>query len=452
MISRTTSYLTTVLQINKFLLLLLGGVVGACSVNQETQQYDAFGGYTGIQRGATGWFRVEQVNDRWMFITPQGHGYVALGANHTGRYLNEREQSAGLYERVDDNREQAEEAMYQAYVESGLNAGEAYAPLNPYLENRLPHIAHFNYPNSKHTFDIFDDSVQTSFRQHLLPQCQSVASDSLLLGIAFVDLPIWDSRRVDFYRSLPPLAPGKQAYQRFLMNQHATIQELNESYGTSLASFDELLETTDWALDTEQASIQQDDDLFMGQIAEKLYPLLRDIVREGAPNHLFLGERYVLRMVPEPVLQTVGKYVDVFCTQALILSPQRPPEWQVFQQGGYDSTFAIVQKPIIVVDWATPFSLDETYTTDRGTVREEAQAAEDVAQWVEDALAQPYIIGIFKCQFIGTHGNDRWFPKGRMKRTLWQDDGTPFPVMTNRVSQAHREALNDVYQSVAAEK
>ncbi len=451
-LKRTINYLITALQINsvnnRLLSLLAGSILLACSPEPQTAQYDAFGGYTGIQREATGWFRVEKVNDRWMFITPQGHGYIALGANHTGRYLNEREQSASLYERIGDNREEAEETMYQAYVESGLNAGEAYKPLNSYLKNRLPHIAHFDYPDSKHAFDIFDDSVQAAFRQHLLPRCQSTASDSLALGIAFVDLPIWDVRRVDFYRSLPPSAPGKQQYQKFLMDQYATIEEFNEHYGTSLTSFEELLETTDWELDTKQASVQQDDNLFMGQIADELYPLLRDIVREGAPNHLFLGERYVLRMVPEPVLQTIAKYVDVFCTQALILSPQRPPEWQIFQQPGYDSTFAIVQKPIIIIDWATPFSLDETYTTDRGTVKEETQAAEDVAQWVKAALAQPYIVGVFKCQFIGTHGNDRWFPEGRMKRTLWQDNGTPFPIMTNRVSQAHREALNNVYKSV----
>ncbi|MEM9834561.1 MAG: hypothetical protein AAF944_28295 [Bacteroidota bacterium] len=435
------------LRFNQLLGILISFVALACSPTPESN-YDRFGGYTDIQREATGWFRVEKVNDRWMFITPEGHGYVALGANHTGRYLNERKQSASLYERIGDDRQRAEEAMYQAYLKSGLNAGEAYAPLNPYLKERLPHIVHLNYPGSKFEFDIFDDSVRRIFRQHLLPQCQQVATDSFALGIAFVDLPVWNTRRMDFFRSLPATAPGKITYQQFLSNRYSSIRELNEIYKTSFASFDELRESTQWELDSEQSAVQRDDEIFMGKIAEQLYPLLRNIVREGAPNHLFLGERYVLRMVPEPVLQSLAKYVDVFCTQALILSPQRPPEWQVFQQPGYDSTFAIVQKPIIIVDWATPFSLDETYTNKRGTIKAEAEAAEDVAQWVQDALSQPYVVGVFKCQFIGTHGNDRWFPKGRMKRTLWQDDGTAFPEMTERVSQAHRQALDQVYQSV----
>ena len=411
---------------------------------------DDFGGYSAIQREATGWFRVEQVNGRWLFITPQGHGYLALGANHTGRYLKEAHQSTSLYQRVAGDSLQAQKAMYQAYRESGLNAGEAYLPLDPYLKERLPYVAHLDYPGSKHAFDIFDDSLQTAFRQSLIPACRQFANDSRVLGVAFVDLPIWDSRRVDFFRSLPASAPGKTEYVSFLREQYAAnIQRFNQAYGTQFASFADLATATAWTLDVDQATVQEDDGLFMGRIAGVLYPLLKSIVREGAPHHLFMGERYVLRMVPEPVLRVADQYVDVFCTQALILSPQRPPEWQVFQQAGFDSTFAIVQKPMIVIDWATPFSLDSTYVNDRGTIKAEAIAAEDVAQWVVSALECPYIVGVFKCQFIGIHGNDRWFPEGRMKRTLYQDDGTAFPVMTGRMARAHREALQRAYAAVA---
>ena len=441
---------------NKFyycywLLMLLS--LSACTTRSDPSDqaiYDDFGGYTKIQREATGWFRVEQVNGRWIFITPQGHGYLALGANHTEKYLEDPEQSAGLYQRVGNSPREAEEAIYQAYLAAGLNAGEAYAPLNPYLKQRLPYIAHLNYPGHKFAFDIFDDSVQTTFRTSLSVECRRLAHDSLAIGIAFVDLPAWNARRVDFFRSLPVNAPGKAEYVRFLENQYQQdIRQLNQAYGTAFASFAALQMDTAWTLNTELASVRQDDDLFMGVIAEELYQLLKEIIRESAPHHLFMGERYVLRMVPEPVLRAAAQHVDVFCTQALILSPQRPPEWQVFQQAGFDSTFAIVQKPMIVIDWATPFSLDETYVNDRGTIKDEAAAAKDVAHWVSDALAQPYLIGVFKCQLVGTHGNDRWFPEGRMKRTLIQDDGTPFPIMTERVARAHREALLREYEKVA---
>ena len=429
------------------LVLLLAS--GACDAPDVP--LDAFGGYSAIEREATGWFRVEEVDDRWMFITPAGHGYLALGANHTGRYLKEAHQSSSLYERVAGDSLRAQEAMYQAYRAAGLNAGEAYLPLDPYLKERLPYIAHLDYPGSKFAFDVFNDSVQTAFRQLLIPACRRLANDSLVLGVAFVDLPIWDSRRVDFFRSLPATAPGKAEYLRFLEERYADdVQRFNKVYGTQFPDFADLQSATEWTLDTTQPTVQEDDELFMGRIAAVLYPLLKGIVREGTPHHLFMGERYVLRMVPEPVLRVAGQHVDVFCTQALILSPQRPPEWQVFQQAGFDSTFAIVQKPMLVIDWATPFSLDSTYVNDRGTIKREVEAAEDVANWVTAALERPYIIGVFKCQFIGIHGNDHWFPEGRMKRTLWQDDGTAFLVMTERVAQAHRAALQRAYASVVA--
>ena len=432
----------------KYLSFFVLAGLYACHSSSEIA-YDGFGGYAEIEREATGWFRVEQVGNRWMFVTPAGHGYLALGANHTGRYLKEAEQSARLYQRNEGDTLRARKAMLEAYYEAGLNAGEAYAPLDPYLRQHLPYIVHLNYPDSKFAFDIFDDSVQAVFRQFLIPACRSFANDSLVLGVAFADLPVWNERRVDFFRTLPATAPGKQQYVRFLASQYqGNIQQLNAAYNTAFTSFEDISVSTDWSLNPELPSIQRDDALFMGDIAETLYRLLKSIVREGAPHHLFMGERYVLRMVPEPVLQAIARHVDVFCTQALILSPQRPPEWQVFQQDGYDRTYAIIQKPMIIVDWATPFSLDQTYTNDRGTIKEEAAAAEDVARWVVSALEQPYIVGVFKCQFIGIHGNDRWFPKGRMKRTLWQDDGTAFPVMTKRVSQAHRQALQQAYESV----
>jgi hypothetical protein len=42
-------------------------------------QTDQYGGTLAIKREATGFFRSEKAADRWMFITPEGHGFIALG-------------------------------------------------------------------------------------------------------------------------------------------------------------------------------------------------------------------------------------------------------------------------------------------------------------------------------------------------------------------------------------
>ncbi|MBM3761898.1 MAG: hypothetical protein FJW36_16820 [Acidobacteria bacterium] len=157
----------------------------------------------------------------------------------------------------------------------------------------------------------------------------------------------------------------------------------------------------------------------------------------------------MLRPTSDAVIKAVGKHVDVFLTQALILSPRRPPEWQVFQPDGYRHEHALIGgKPMIVVDWASPFSLDQTYETDRGTVKAERPASEDSARWLDAALRDPYMIGVFMCQFIGVHGNDRWFPEGRMKRTYLRDDGTVFSTRAALIKAAHEAALKKVYKAL----
>ena len=100
----------------------------------------------GIEREATGHFRVEQVDGRWMFITPEGHGYVALGANHVGKFLDHPEQPQPLYARLGGDRKAAEDALHEAMLDMGLNAGEAYAPLLPSLTERLPYVVNIDFP------------------------------------------------------------------------------------------------------------------------------------------------------------------------------------------------------------------------------------------------------------------------------------------------------------------
>lgn len=183
------------------------------------------------------------------------------------------------------------------------------------------------------------------------------------------------------------------------------------------------------------------DQEFLGIAADAHYAQLKAALRESAPHHLFLGERFVLRKSPDAVLRAVGKHVDVFSTQALILSRHRPPEWQQFQADGWDHELRVTGKPILVVDWAAPFSLGAAFESEHGRIKTEEDAATDSAKWLTAALAHPGIVGIFRCQLIGTHGNDRWF-EGKAKRTYLRDDGTPFPHVAARVSEANRQALN----------
>lgn len=385
-------------------------LVVSASANAQSPDFaladtDRYGGVRAIKSEATGFFRVEQINGRWLFITPEGHGYLPLGANHVGKYLDQQAEEMGLLDRVGGDREKAAEFLIKAMRDLGLNAGEAYAPIAPELKLEFPWVANLRFPApSKFEFDVFDPKFQEKLRRSFLKQCEALREDPMILGIACADLPVWDNRRVKFYQQLPADAPGAKDLARF------------------------------------RAEGKTDDE-FLGHVADTLYTHLKHAVTEGAPNHLFFGERFRLRGTPDEVIAAVGKHIDVFCTQALILSPQRPPEWQLFQREGYDHEHQLTGgKPMLIIDWAAPFSLGATFETERGVLKNERKAAEEAAEFLRAAMRRRYMVGVFKCQLIGLHGNDAQF-EGKSRRTYLKDDGSEWESRTEITRKAHAEAL-----------
>lgn len=160
-----------------------------------------------------------------------------------------------------------------------------------------------------------------------------------------------------------------------------------------------------------------------------------------------------MRASPRPVLEAVGKHSDVFLTQALILSKHRPPEWQVFQPEAYRQEHAwLGGKPMLIVDWTAPYSMAESFDTEHGTLKPEAEASREAARWLSHAIKEPYIAGIFLCQLAGTHVNDRFFPPGSMKRTFLREDGSRTAFRTSIFSRANAAALRYVYSDLKAPK
>ena len=194
----------------------------------------------------------------------------------------------------------------------------------------------------------------------------------------------------------------------------------------------------------EAAAIEEDDNQFLAQIAEVWYDTLKRASKQAAPNHLFLGERHQLRATADSVLGVVGRHVDVFLTQALIRSPQRPPEWQVFQQDAYIHEHEVTGKPIVIIDWACPFSPDGPFISKNGKIKTGPDSARDQALWLRGFAKLPFTIGVFKCQLIGAHPNDSRFEK-KVFRTHLHNDGTEIESVGRIISQAHGQVLESVY-------
>ncbi|MBM3761897.1 MAG: hypothetical protein FJW36_16815 [Acidobacteria bacterium] len=255
----------------------------AVSANLAAAQpaYDRYGGHTGVKRKATGWFRIEQIGQRWTFITPEGHPYIALGANHVGKFFSDPKQSGAILARFDGNREKAEVAIGESFRKLGLNAGEAYAPLLASLKPRLPRIEDVSYPGDRTRFDLFDPAVREAIRSHVAKQCRTFANDPWVIGIGFLDQPVWTSRRMEYFRGLGASAPGKRRYIDWLRTRYPDSTALNQAYATTFSSWEDALDA--FKADATRPAVQSDDSEFLAIAADSFYALLAETVHEAGP-------------------------------------------------------------------------------------------------------------------------------------------------------------------------
>lgn len=454
-----------------------GGPVPPIAAPAQTQhpfpERDRFGGFTGIKRKATGYFRVEKVKGRWVFVTPDGHPFIALGPNHTGPTIRNQGRQNGLWARFDNNPDRVAAEMLKVIQGMGFTAGDVYQPESSYTRT-LPWITFFWYGEQNQTFvDVFDAAALSDVRRRVLAHAKSVADNPWVLGLGGPDLQIWDWKLVRKYRELPPASAGRRRYLNFLRARYGKdIARFNRVYQTKFASFDEMAELPKLTLPTDLADdqlkpnelrwkltvlpeqspnppLQADNDAFCALVAETLFPVVRAACKEGAPNHLFLGEHLALRMIPDAVIKVMAKYVDAYLAQAVEVSPQNPPEWQVFQTDRWDYEYRLLQKPIIIVDWGAVFAVKEAFVHRGTTIKTERVASDDAARFITDAFAQPYIVGLFLCKLMGQHQNDVRIFESRADRTYLRPDGTPYEYRSERLKRALLDAQNSVYRSLS---
>ena len=433
------------------------------SAPAEVEGRDRYGGRTAIQREAAGFFRVEQVSGRWFFITPDGHPFIALGANHTGPTIRDQGRSNGLWARWGNDPDLVAKEMLTLMQGMGFTAGDVYQPEQSYARTLL-WITFFWYgPENQSFIDVFNEQAMADVTRRAFEHAKSVADNPWVLGIAGPDLSIWDDKLVRLYRSMKAEAPGRKRYAVFLRERYGNdIAKMNAVYQTSYASFDQLeaaakltypadIEddkldawTLRWRLPvpaekSAHPEMTRDNDAFCALIASTLFPQVKAAVKRGAPHHLFLGEHLAVRMIPDAVIAAMAPHIDAYLAQAVEVSPQRPPEWQVFQRERWDAEYALLQKPIIIVDWGAVFSFDQPFEYKGATIKSEREASDDAAKFIGDAFERPYIIGLFLCKLLGDHRNDANFFQNRATRTYLKPDATAYPYRTERLKRALRE-------------
>ena len=400
----------------------------AFALNLHAQEFDRYGGTTAIKGEVTGWFHLEEIKDRWFFITPEGHAFIPIGVNHLGTYFGGGNQKLRHGER-DLVKELHHGSVKEAavHVEKlvrswGFNYAGYDAPAQ--LRQSMPFSTGFKQTNTSGVttvgppeyVDVFAPEFAADLDKRVAEHCQPLRENRFLLGHYLVDLPRWGDMAyleneekkqgiswLSFFRKLPSGFPGRLAYEKAIAG----------------------------AADLKTAELA-----FTIKIADQCYRLTAEAFRRHDPNHLVLGERFAGARLFMPVVECSARYFPVIATQL---------------DGDFDAAFyrSIHQHtgtPIISVDHVANFITPATQKVLGRALKSEAESAALYASYLRAAFAEPFMVGFNRCQLTSRIFQDG--PPAGWKQGILDPSGAPYPVLLKAITTANREVLARLYQTL----
>jgi len=414
------------------------------------KDWDKFGGWAaGPQLKATGFFRAEKVQGKWWLVDPDGRlffshgidcvrmldatpidgrvtwfadfpgdqpefaGFRSLGYPFKGHYAGSSVvcfsfAGANLLRKYGpDWRETYPRLIQQRLRSWGLNTignwsddGVDRLRLTPYTDSigseRALRIAGSGGYWGKFP-DVFDPGFVDALRRAMAAKRGDSAGDPWCLGYFCDNELSWGddlSLALGALQS-PAGQPAKQRFVADLKAKYASIEKLNQAWGTQHASWAALLQSRQ-APDRAKAN----DDLaaFYTHTAEQYFRTVREVIKAVAPNQLYFGCRFA--WVNARAAAAAARYCDV-----VSYNLYQPNVAHFTFNGGADV-------PLIIGEFHFGALDRGLFHTGLVPVATQQARAEAYQAYVRSALHHP--------QFVGCH----WFQYGDEPTTgrIWDEE------------------------------
>jgi hypothetical protein len=322
-----------------------------------------YGGWSGgPQLEATGQFRATKRDDTWWLVDPEGrlfwsHGIDCVRWSTGATPITDREfyfaelpaedsplavfygraswaphgyyQDKGTYRTYnftgsnlarkygDSWREEFQRRCHQRLRSWGLNTIGNWSDPEIYRMDQTPYVVTVNsgrqpIEGSTGYWGKFPDPFEPAFRettQGNMAAQQQAANSSWCLGV-FVDNELaWGDELSLALATLasPPQQAAKRAMIADLQAKYESIERLNDAWGTEHASWQALADHQQAPPDRQRA--QADLQAFATRIADQYFEVCRQVVKQFAPQTLYLGCRFA--WVNDRAVRSAVKYCDV---------------------------------------------------------------------------------------------------------------------------------------------
>lgn len=353
--------------------------------------FDSYGGNKSLVGSATGFFHLEEWEGRHYLVTPEGHGYRALGINHF-HMMTSRDYDGAIEKITGWN----------------FNAGCYQGPR--WMWNRFPHTKGITLvPTSPYKSDdqfgfrdVFDPAFHEELEENIRSIVEPQSENPFLIGYFWTDIGIWERDRkgeswLGFFRSLPAESPGGKVWKAWKANHS-----------------------------------EADENEFLPLIARELYAKAHALIRKYDTNHLIFGDRWHEIDMPAAVVRESLPYVDAIAIQ---------PTSREFNHEFFEKVHETCGKPIYIADHVSSFATEKFPITMGQAAKDPETYAAYYERYVTTALSQPYLVGYNKCQYQDQLPTT---PGGMLKQGLLQGNDEPYSVV-EAIGEANRKALELAY-------
>jgi hypothetical protein len=342
------------------------------------------------------WFRDMPAQD-----DPQWGSFYRKGRGATYMYYKEREWTgydvarANLVHKYGPDYENIVSNVSHERLRSwGFNTMANWSDSRIYLQHRTPYTVaiHYDAPLIHYRMqDIYHPDWEKNVRNRMMREKETTANDPFNIGY-FVDNERWWGWRPraaaigEETLKNPPERHAKIKFVALLKAKYETIEKLNEAWGSTHESWDALLAYTK-APDMKNEKVMQDCGDFGMMFAERYFTIVKDAVKQAAPNKLYLGARFHGH-IDKAVVALAGKYCDVISYNIY----DNPPNGRINQYNDLDL-------PMMSTEWGV--GSDPTQTPFRGEKLDidPTERSRLIEQYMRAAIRHPNMVGAHFFQY-----------------------------------------------------
>ncbi|AZN39071.1 S-layer homology domain-containing protein [Paenibacillus albus] len=412
---------------------------------------DSYGGLPGSKEQygleEKGYFNIQKLDGKFVMVDPDGNLYFSVGVDGTGYDGDTFTQVKGrehIYQWLPDKDDPAYSSAYMSgnqdnfsfYVANRIKksggqpfndadfynesverlkkwgftseGGFSNPPSADQLADPFPQVKFADLPSgdmigSTGLFDIYKESAAADIAAKLAEEGVAARKDDpLIIGYFFGnELPYQNFRSV--FTAADPSAQNatKGALIAELTAKYGDIETFNTAWETTFTSFDDLRGA---AMPVTSEAASADLDTFLEHYLDKFYSTITSEFRKVDPNHMMLGDRYLVNTmnntdIREMISRVAGKYLDVLSYNYYTYD---------LDMNRIKKMSELANKPLIF----TEFHYGEPTQGLTGGVRvldNEQEKGEAYRNYVEKAAASGVVVGAHWFEYLDQAATGRWF-------------------------------------------